>query len=101
MSALTQNDEDTDDGDDVLLSSAFLSRALVPKVRFAIATIVVAIIVVTACSGDAIYYYYWLEDRVRVSLRVAGLYAMHPCMGNDIVTWFPGPHPLLSHSLMG
>ena len=52
MSALTQNDEDMDDGDDVLLSSAAV-HALVPKVRFAIATIVVAITVVTACSGDA------------------------------------------------
>ena len=82
MSLLTKNDEDGDGSDAVLLSSAAV-HALVPEVRFVIATIVIRIMVVMVCRGDAIYYYCWLDDRVRKSLRVAGLYVMHPCVGND------------------
>ena len=53
MSLLTQNDEDTDDGDAILLSSAAV-HALVPEVRFVVTTIAVATKVITVCSsGDA------------------------------------------------
>ena len=41
-------DEDGDANDDALLSNAFLSSALVPEVRFVIATIVIAIMVAMA-----------------------------------------------------